>query len=203
MLFDWQMFDLNINPEQKRGLVIIFALTIGLGGFYFFNSRPSAQPVLMQDVVKDVVQESMQSESAQLIINVAGKVNNPGVYQLPQGSRVVDAIEAAGKQLKGVDISDINLARVLVDGEQILVGGIKVSNGKAATKKITTANPLDINRATLAQLDTLPGIGPVTAERIIAYRSKVGRINSLDELKKISGLGGMKFEEIKPLLRVL
>ncbi len=128
MLFDWQMFDFNINPEQKRGLVIIFALTIGLGGFYFFNSRPSAQPVLMQDVVTDIVQESIQSESAQLIINVAGKVSNPGVYQLPQGSRVVDAIEAAGKQLKGVDISDINLARVLVDGEQILVGGVKVSD---------------------------------------------------------------------------
>jgi competence protein ComEA len=197
------MFDFNLNPEQKRGLVIIFALTIGLGGFYFFNSRPSAQPVLMQEVLADTSQESLASNSAQLIINVAGKVSNPGVYQLPQGSRVVDAIEAAGMQLKGVDISDINLARVLVDGEQILVGGLKLSNGKAATKKITVDSPLDINRATLTQLDTLPGIGPVTAQRIIVYRSKVGRINSLDELKKISGLGGMKFEEIKPLLRIL
>jgi len=197
------MFDFNLNPEQKRGLVIIFALTIGLGGFYFFNSRPSAQPVLMQEVLTDTSKESLASNSAQLIINVAGKVSNPGVYQLPQGSRVVDAIEAAGMQLKGVDISDINLARVLVDGEQILVGGLKLSNGKAATKKITVDSPLDINRATLTQLDTLPGIGPVTAQRIIAYRSKVGRINSLDELKKISGLGGIKFEEIKPLLRIL
>jgi len=203
ILFDWQMFDFNINPEQKRGLVIIFALTIGLGGFYFFNSRPSAQPVLIQDMATDIVQESIENDAVPLIVNVAGKVNNPGVYQLPQGSRVVDAIEAAGMQLKGVDISDINLARVLVDGEQILVGGLKVSNGKAVAKKITTDNPLDINRATLAQLDTLPGIGPVTAQRIIAYRSKVGRINSVDELKKISGLGGMKFEEIKPLLRIL
>lgn len=197
------MFDFNLNPEQKRGLVIIFALTIGLGGFYFFNSRPSAQPVLMQEVLTQTSQESLASNSAQLIINVAGKVSNPGVYQLPQGSRVVDAIEAAGMQLKGVDISDINLARVLVDGEQILVGGLKLSSGKAATKKITVDSPLDINRATLAQLDTLPGIGPVTAQRIIAYRIKVVRINSLDELKKISGLGGMKFEEIKPLLRIL
>ena len=197
------MFDLNINPEQKRGLVIIFALTIGLGGFYFFNSRPSAQPVLMQDVVTDIVQESIQSESAQLIINVAGKVSNPGVYQLPQGSRVVDAIEAAGKQLKGVDISDINLARVLVDGEQILIGSNRTVSGKVAAKKITIDNPLDINRATIAQLDTLPGIGPVTAQRIIDYRTKAGRINAVDELKKISGLGGVKFEEIKALLRVL
>ncbi|MCX6449292.1 MAG: helix-hairpin-helix domain-containing protein [Actinobacteria bacterium] len=193
------MFELNINPEQKRGLTIIFALTIGLGGFYFLNSRPQAEPVVIQEIAPAIT----ESATARLIINVAGKVKNPGVYQLPQGSRVVDAIEAAGKQLKGVDISDINLARILVDGEQILVGGSRVASGKAAPKKITADNPLDINRASIAQLDTLPGIGPVTAQRIIDYRTKVGRINTVDELKKISGLGGAKFEEIKNLLRVL
>jgi competence protein ComEA len=150
-----------------------------------------------------MVQEKVLETPVDLIINVAGKVNNPGVYQLPQGSRVIDAIKAAGNQRKGVDISDINLARLLVDGEQILVGSAKPSSGKTSVKKITTDNPLDINRATIAQLDTLPGIGPVTAQRIIDYRTKVGRINSVDELKKISGLGGAKFEEIKSLLRVL
>lgn len=193
------MFELNINPEQKRGLTILFALTIGLGGFYFLNSRPQAEPVVIQEIAPAITENA----TARLIINVAGKVKNPGVYQLPQGSRVVDAIEAAGKQLKGVDISDINLARILVDGEQILVGGSRVVSGKAAPKKITADNPLDINRASIAQLDTLPGIGPVTAQRIIDYRTKVGRINTVDELKKISGLGGAKFEEIKNLLRVL
>lgn len=193
------MFELNINPEQKRGLTILFALTIGLGGFYFLNSRPQAEPVVIQEIAPAIT----ESATVRLIINVAGKVKNPGVYQLPQGSRVVDAIEAAGKQLKGVDISDINLARILVDGEQILVGGSRVASGKAAPKKITEDNPLDINRASIAQLDTLPGIGPVTAQRIIDYRTKVGRINTVDELKKISGLGGAKFEEIKNLLRVL
>lgn len=134
---------------------------------------------------------------------MAGKVQNPGVYQLPQGSRVIDALNAAGNQLKGVDISDINLARVLVDGEQILIGANKQQGLKVKPKKITADNPLDINRATLSQLDTLPGIGPVTGQRIIDYRTKVGRINSIDELKKISGLGGAKFEEIRLLLRVL
>ena len=193
------MFELNINPEQKRGLTILLALTIGLGGFYFLNSRPQAEPVVIQEIAPAITENA----TARLIINVAGKVKNPGVYQLPQGSRVVDAIEAAGKQLKGVDISDINLARRLVDGEQILVGGSRVVSGKAAPKKITADNPLDINRASIAQLDTLPGIGPVTAQRIIDYRTKVGRINTVDELKKISGLGGAKFEEIKNLLRVL
>lgn len=193
------MFDFNINPEQKKGVLILFALTIGLAGFYFLNSRPQVESVVLQEVTPMVA----PVVPADLIINVAGKVRNPGVYQLPPGSRVIDAIKAAGDQLKGVDISDINLARTLVDGEQILVGSVKYSSGKVIVKKISPDNPLDINRATLAQLDTLPGIGPVTAGRIIDYRIKVGRINNLDELKKISGLGGSKFEEIKALLRVL
>jgi len=197
------VIDFNIEKEQKRGLIIIFALTVGIAGFYFFNSRPSTQPALVPDLNSGIVQEKVLETPVDLIINVAGKVNNPGVYQLPQGSRVIDAIKAAGNQRKGVDISDINLARLLVDGEQILVGSAKPSSGKTSVKKITTDNPLDINRATIAQLDTLPGIGPVTAQRIIDYRTKVGRINSVDELKKISGLGGVKFEEIKSLLRVL
>jgi competence protein ComEA len=193
------MIDLNITHDQKRGLVVLFTLSIGIAGFYFLNSRPQSQTPVINELAPII----SQAEPAKLIINVAGKVANPGVYQLPSGSRVIDAIQAAGNQLKGVDISEINLARVLVDGEQILVGASKYSGGKVAAKKITPDNPLDINRATLSQLDTLPGIGPVTAQRIIDYRIKVGRINALDELKKISGLGGLKFEEIKPLLRVL
>jgi competence protein ComEA len=193
------MADMNLTQEQRRGLILVFTLSIGIGAFYFLNSRP--QPATQAvDVVTPLIN---QVEQSKLIINVAGKVKSPGVYQLPPGSRVIDAIEAAGNHLKGVDISDINLARLLVDGEQILVGGNRLQSSKSVARKITVDNPLDINRATLAQLDTLPGIGPVTAQRIIDYRNKVGRINALDELKKISGLGGAKFEEIKSLLRVM
>mgnify|MGYP000871382915 FL=1 len=193
------MVDMNLTQEQRRGLLLVFTLSIGIGAFYFLNSRP--QPASQAvDVVTPLIN---QVEQSKLIINVAGKVKSPGVYQLPPGSRVIDAIEAAGNHLKGVDISDINLARLLVDGEQILVGGNRLQSSKSVARKITVDNPLDINRATLAQLDTLPGIGPVTAQRIIDYRNKVERINALDELKKISGLGGAKFEEIKSLLRVM
>jgi len=197
------VIEFNIDKEQKQGLMLVFILTIGIASFYFINSRPSMQPALVQDLNPGMVQENVSESPVDLIINVAGKVNNPGVYQLPKGSRVIDAIKAAGNQRNGVDISDINLARILVDGEQILVGSPKPSSGKIAQKKITIDNPLDLNRATITQLDTLPGIGPVTAQRIIDYRTKVGRINSVEELKKISGLGGTKFEEIKSLLRVL
>ena len=192
------MIDLNISPDQKRALILLFSLCLGLGGFFFLKSGPTAAPEVMQDLVIPM----QETVTAEVIVNVAGKVSNPGVYKLPIGSRVVDAINLAGNQLKGVDISDINLARVLVDGEQILVGSPPAAAGKKATAKVSASNPLDLNRATAAQLDTLPGIGPVTAQRILDYRSKVGRISSVDELKKISGLGGAKFEEIKNLLRV-
>ena len=136
------MIDFNIDKEQKQGLILVFILTVGIAGFYFLNSRPSMQPALAPDLTQGMVQEKFSESPVDLIINVAGKVNNPGVYQLPQGSRVIDAIKAAGNQRNGVDISDINLARVLVDGEQILVGSPKPSSGKAATKKITIDNPL-------------------------------------------------------------
>ena len=192
------MFELNISPDQKRALLILFSLCLGLGGFFFVRSGPTTSPEIVQDLVIPI----QETVTAEVIVNVAGKVANPGVYKLPIGSRVVDAINLAGNQLKGVDISDINLARVLVDGEQILVGTPPAVAAKKAAAKVSASNPLDLNRATAAQLDTLPGIGPVTAQRILDYRNKVGRINSVDELKKISGLGGAKFEEIKNLLRV-
>lgn len=192
------MFELNISPDQRRALLILFSLCLGLGGFFFVRSGPTTSPEIVQDLVIPI----QETVTAEVIVNVAGKVTNPGVYKLPIGSRVVDAINLAGNQLKGIDISDINLARVLVDGEQILVGTPPAVAAKKAAAKISGSNPLDLNRATLAQLDTLPGIGPVTAQRILDYRSKVGRINAVDELKKISGLGGAKFEEIKNLLRV-
>ena len=192
------MVDLNITPEQKRALIILFSLCLGLGGFFFVRSTPTAAPEIVQDLVVPL----QETVTAEVIVNVAGKVANPGVFKLPLGSRVVDAIILAGNQLKGVDISDINLARVLVDGEQILVGSPPAAAAKKAAAKISASNPLDLNRATAAQLDSLPGIGPVTAQRILDYRAKVGRINAIDELKKISGLGGAKFEEIKNLLRV-
>ena len=192
------MVELNITPDQKRALIILFSLCLGLGGFFFVRSTPIAAPEIVQDLVVPL----QETVTAEVIVNVAGKVANPGVYKLPLGSRVVDAINLAGNQLKGVDISDINLARVLVDGEQILVGTPPAGAAKKAAAKISANNPLDLNRATAAQLDSLPGIGPVTAQRILDYRAKVGRINAVDELKKISGLGGAKFEEIKNLLRV-
>jgi competence protein ComEA len=196
------MFDLNIAPEQKRALIILATFCLGVGGFFFLNSRPAATLQSGPEILQEITPSYAESTTSMVIVNVAGKVVSPGVYELPTGSRVVDALTMAGNQIRGVDISDINLARLLVDGEQILVGTPPAAAAKKAAARVTSNNPLDLNRATASQLDTLPGIGPVTAQRILDYRAKVGRINAVDELKKISGLGGAKFEEIKDLLRV-
>lgn len=132
---------------------------------------------------------------AKIFVDVAGKVAHPGVYQLDHGARAIDALTMAGGAKGGVDLSDINLAHVLSDGEQIYVGGANNSGGVVRGK-------LNINRATKAQFDALPGIGPVLAARIVTYRAKNGPFISVDDLQKVSGIGGAKFDDIKDRLRI-
>ncbi len=142
------------------------------------------------------------------MVDVSGKVVKPGVYKLPVGSRAIDALDAAGGAKSGVDVSDINLAHVLTDGEQIIVGAPKIvvasgkSKGKSKLANPTSNSPINVNTATSAQLDSLPGIGPVMAARIIAYRQKSGLFKVLTDLRKVPGMGASKFAEIQNLIRL-
>lgn len=133
--------------------------------------------------------------SGRLVVDVAGRVRRPGIVELPAGSRVVDAITAAGGALPGVSLTSLNLARLLVDGEQIVVG-LRVPVGPpftaAPTAGGTTATsiaPVELNTATVEQLDTLPGIGPVTAAAILQWRTDNGPFSSVDQLLDVSGIG--------------
>jgi competence protein ComEA len=117
-------------------------------------------------------------------------------------SRVIDAIKAAGDSAPGADLSTINLARVLNDGEQIYVDSTVVNSfGQRVSKKVSSG-PININRATLRQLDALDGIGPVIAGRIIEYRKKNGSFLTVDDLQKVSGIGAAKFAQIKAKVRI-
>jgi competence protein ComEA len=151
---------------------------------------------------------STAAGSALLVVDVAGKVRRPGVYRLPSGARVEDAVRAAGGFMSGVDPVTVNLARKLVDGEQVLIG---VVGGDAAASAGTadpgsgpaaTTGPLDLNSATLAQLDALPGVGPVLAQHILDWRTWHGRFDSVDQLNGVSGIGDSKFADLKPLVTV-
>jgi competence protein ComEA len=140
----------------------------------------------------------------ELIVDIEGKVRHPGIVRVPKGSRVIDALEAAGGALPGAQTSGLNLARVLTDGEQILVG-VPPPAGAAQTTASAggmPAGPLDLNSATLDQLEELPGVGPVLAQRILDYRLKQGRFTSVDELRAVSGIGDQRFAELKDLVRV-
>lgn len=128
-----------------------------------------------------------------ILVDVAGKVAQPGIVELPTGSRVIDAIEAAGGAKPGVDTSGLNLARVLVDGEQIVVGQ-KVDKGNNESAL------LSLNTATAQQLETLPGIGPVTAAAITSWRDSNGGFRKIDDLLKVKGIGRKTFAELKPLV---
>jgi|SRR4051794_17007672 competence protein ComEA len=131
--------------------------------------------------------------AAEVVVDVAGRVRRPGIVELPAGSRVVDALRAAGGPRHHVDTSALNLARPLVDGEQIVVGvDVPIAAPAPAVSASSPTGaiaPVDVNTATLEQLDTLPGIGPVTAQAIIDWRTQNGAFTSVDELLEVSGIG--------------
>jgi competence protein ComEA len=135
-------------------------------------------------------------------VDVSGKVRHPGVATLPAGSRVVDALRKAGGARAGVDLSSLNLARVLVDGEQILVGRGGPGGGIAAGASTAAPDPagsmVNLNTATEEQLDTLPGVGPVTAQKILEWRSSHGAFSSVDELLEVDGIGEKTLADMAP-----
>jgi competence protein ComEA len=141
------------------------------------------------------------------VVDVAGKVHHPGVVTLPAGARVIDAINAAGGVRSGAKTGTLNLARRVVDGEQILVG-VATSPSAVVPPSDTPGSsaapgaPVDLNTATAAQLDQLPGVGPVLAQRIVDYRTQHSGFRSVDELRQVSGIGEAKFADIKNRVRV-
>ena len=141
-------------------------------------------------------QSSNSPVTAKLVVHIVGLVANPGVYELPTGARVMDAVFAAGGFSKGADQASVNLARPLNDGEQILV------LGKGATAAVGAgANALiNLNLADAAGLDSLPGIGPTLAQRIVDYRTANGGFRSVSDLGKVSGIGPALLGRLKNLV---
>ncbi|MEU4444492.1 ComEA family DNA-binding protein [Actinosynnema sp. NPDC050801] len=132
----------------------------------------------------------------QLVVNVVGLVPSPGLVTVPNGARVADALHAAGGPDPAADLTPLNLARKVTDGEQIAVG-IPVPQPAGAV-----TGPLDLNTATKDQLDTLPGVGPVTAQRIVDRRQKRGPFTSLEQLGEIEGIGDAKLAKLRDLVRL-
>ena len=207
---------LNLTGAHVAVISIVIAVAVGWAAWLAVRSDPEPVPALAP-VSEPLVTTSAPPTAAspgaaagaggpvgavEVTVDVAGKVRKPGIAVLPPGSRVVDAVEAAGGARRGVDLASLNLARPLVDGEQILVGvpvpaGVVGSLG--ATPGAGEPGPLvNLNTADLAALETLPGVGPVTAGAILSWRTEHGGFTALEELLEVDGIGDATLAEIAP-----
>ena len=188
--------DLHFTTIQRRTLGAIAAVLIALSLFVVASGKS-------EEVVIEAIAPTQMIAPA-LIIDVTGEVVSPGVYELPAGSRVIDAIKAAGGARAKAALSDLNLARIIKDGEQIYVDPIYKAGASIRTgsKAAVPRGPININRASASELDSLDGIGPVIAKRIIAYRTTNGAFLAIEDLLKVSGIGDAKLAQFKEKIRV-
>lgn len=216
---------LALSPGGLTTVALVLALGLGLTCWFLVRARPSAVPVpapspvgaavpgdplpsASAGAVSAVPSAAPSAVPAEVTVDVAGRVRRPGIAVLPAGSRVVDALKAAGGARAGVDLTSLNLARVLVDGEQILVGvrGEPASGAQPPASGSAAASApdhlVDLNTADAAALEALPEVGPVTAQAIIAYRTEHGGFASVDELLDVDGIGEATLAQIRPWVTV-
>ncbi|SDS69729.1 ComEA family DNA-binding protein [Actinopolymorpha singaporensis] len=209
--------ELSPTWALRRGHVVVLALVLLLAvigaAVMVIRDRPVRETV-NGSVARPTVLATPVSASAPagsptpqpsptLVVHVAGKVRRPGVVHLPGGSRVFDALTASGGALPGTDLDTVNLARPLLDGEQVLVGVTPPPGAPAAAGGGPSAGPpsagapLDLNSATSAELEELPGVGPVLAQRIVDFRTEHGRFVDVEDLREVSGIGERTFAELR------
>ena len=136
-----------------------------------------------------------------LVVDVVGAVRRPGLYRLPQGSRIADAVARAGGATAKAELALVNLAAPLADGTQIVVPARpQVGAAAPAIAPGAPTGPVHLNSATLEQLDALPGVGPVTAQKILDYRQQHGAFSSVDELDAIPGIGPKRLDQLRDLV---
>jgi competence protein ComEA len=205
------------DPGRRgvRALGIVAVVVVCVAAFLAWRARPheAPVPVLQASAAVSGGPVAGSPPSSTLVVAVGGRVHRPGLVRLAAGARVADAIEAAGGALPDTDLSYVNLARKVVDGELIVVGvtpppGIPGANGvpgagaPAASGGGVSGGVVNVNSATLAELQTLPGIGAVLAQRIVDYRISHGQFRSVNELRQVDGIGDAKFAQLKDRVTV-
>lgn len=192
------------DARSRKAISFVLAGLLLVVAWWWWSGRPSEtvmSPNSAEVVVTDGVPVDTQSTGGRVasnavsvvVVHVVGKVVAPGIIELPAGSRVIDAIDAAGGATKAKALESVNLARVVVDGEQIVVGESTQAPG---------ADKVSINSADAAALEQLPGVGPVIAERIVQWRTDNGPFRSVEELAEISGIGPSMVERIADQVRM-
>jgi len=209
----------GITSQHVTVLAVAAATALALGSWWLVQARPApvdvvpltapsvaGSPSAAEDVVATASAPSpsagpdRSATDAGLVVHVAGKVRDPGIVALPAGARVIDALQEAGGPRRGVDMSSLNLARPVADGEQIVVGApaaVGAAPLPPAAPDASTVAVVDLNTATAEQLEELPGVGPVTAASILDWRAEHGRFSSVEELLEVSGIGEATLADLR------
>lgn len=191
-------------PDVSRTMLAAYAVAAGIvllavGRWVGLRERPAEAPVARPTATVPVVRAP--SGAGRLVVHVAGAVRRPGVYRLGSGARVRDAVERAGGPSRGADPAGVNLAAKLADGQQVIVPRavrpLTGAAGAVAGPGGAAAGPVSLNAATAEQLDGLDGVGPATAEKILAWRREHGGFASVDDLGQIPGIGPKKLETLR------
>lgn len=185
-----ERFDVRLDGRAPRAIVAIIGAVVLIAAWMWWSGRPAATVPLGEPTAVS----SNSAVAAEVVVHVVGSVRTPGIVRLPVGARVGDAIDAAGGVTRPKALGSVNLARVLVDGEQIVVGARAGSGGAAAD------GTLSLSAASAAELEALPGIGPALAARIIAWRQAHGPFASVDALDEVSGIGPSILGQIRGLV---
>lgn len=200
--------EIRVDPGRRAAAALAVVLILGaaVAGFSVWRSRPVAEPVpAALPAASD--RSQAPTTTVELVVSVAGLVARPGLVRLPAGARVADAVAAAGGPVPGTDLTGLNLARRLADGEHVVVGPAPAAPATAGSAGQVVPSSgsgarVDLNTATLAELDALPGVGAVTAQRILDWRAAHGRFTSVDQLREVEGIGETRFARLRELVTV-
>jgi competence protein ComEA len=205
------LWDARWDPGRPGALVLSFvaALAAVVAAIGVWRERPVPEPAPVLPLVTAAAAKGSPAPppgpAPEVVISVVGRVLHPGLIHLPDGTRVADALAAAGGVLPSTDLMGLNVARRLTDGEQLLVG-MAPPPGQPAVNQASggpgAPQVVNLNTATLEQLDALPGVGTVTAQRILDWRVAHGRFTSVDQLREVSGIGQARLAQLKHLVRV-
>lgn len=214
---------LNLSKKQKIVLSIVVLLILGLLIIYIFKNlyeTDSADQIILNNEINETKANEENigiiKSKEKVVVHVIGEVNNPGVVILEEGSRIIDAINSAGGKTEETDLSKINLAYIIEDGIQIYVPRINenlnnvevisadAGEGVVSNSTISENNnvKVNINTANKEKLETLPGIGESTAQKIIEYREQNGKFKTIEDIQNVSGIGTVKYNSLKDKITV-
>jgi competence protein ComEA len=194
------MDNLPVSITGRRalaGVLLLIALLVLAGRYLIRAGAP--EPPRSAPIVSE---QPRAAESPKLVVHVVGAVRRPGLYRLREGSRIADALARAGGSTRKADLTVVNLAAPLSDGVQVVVprrvaAAAAAAPASAGSSAATPSGPVHLNTATLEQLDALPGVGPVTAQKILDYRQENGGFASVDELDAVPGIGPARMEQLR------